>query len=124
MDNTKIAIYNNKGGVAKTTSVINLAYCLSTHGKRVLVVDCDTQENCFSFFLSNRSADAILHTDYDKIDHTTWFRYMQLNHAPVYDYIIFDMPPLLSEEVREIIRQCDTVYVPTILGEFEISGLK
>lgn len=124
MDSTKIAIYNNKGGVAKTTSVINLAYCLSTHGKRVLVVDCDTQENCFSFFLSNRSADAILHTDYDKIDHTTWFRYMQLNHAPVYDYIIFDMPPLLSEEVREIIRQCDTVYVPTILGEFEISGLK
>lgn len=41
-----------------------------------------------------------------------------------YSYILFDLPPTLSDEVKEIIHQCSTVYVPTILGEFEIAGLK
>ena len=50
METIKIGIFNNKGGVAKTTSVINLAYCIQKRDKNVLVVDCDTQENCFSFF--------------------------------------------------------------------------
>jgi ATPases involved in chromosome partitioning len=118
----KIAIFNNKGGVAKTTSVINLAYSLSQHGKSVLVVDCDQQENCFNFFANSLSADAILPTDYDKINIT---RYSQLPSNPEgYDYILFDMPPTLNDEVREIIGQCDRVYVPTILGAFEISGLR
>lgn len=48
MENKKIGIFNNKGGVAKTTSVINLAYSFQKKDKNVLVVDCDTQENCFS----------------------------------------------------------------------------
>lgn len=39
-----IAIINLKGGVAKTTSSINIAYILSTKGKRVLLVDNDKQE--------------------------------------------------------------------------------
>ena len=36
-----IAIINLKGGVAKTTSSINIAYILSAKGKRVLLVDND-----------------------------------------------------------------------------------
>ena len=121
----KIGIFNNKGGVAKTTSVINLAYSFQNHDKRVLVVDCDQQENCFGFFMANKTTDAILHTDYDKIDHTTWTRYSQLPAEPEgYDYVIFDMPPMITDEVRDILRQCDTVYVPVMIGEFEISGLR
>lgn len=121
----KIAIFNNKGGVAKTTSVINLAYSLSDFGKRVLVVDCDTQENCFTFFLSQGSTELILSTDYENISHTTWERYTQLPAEPDgFDYIIFDMPPFISDDIRKILRQSDVVYVPTILGEFEIAGLR
>ena len=41
-----IAIINLKGGVAKTTSSINIAYILSTKGKRVLLVDNDKQGDC------------------------------------------------------------------------------
>jgi chromosome partitioning protein len=41
-----ISFYNNKGGVAKTTSVITTASCLVELGNRVLVVDIDPQGNC------------------------------------------------------------------------------
>lgn len=121
----KIAIFNNKGGVAKTTSVINLAYSMREYGKNVLVVDCDAQENCFNFFLTENSNELILPTDYENISHTTWERYSQLSAEPEgFDFIIFDLPPFISDDIRKILRQSDIVYVPIMLGSFEIAGLR
>ena len=52
-----IALYTQKGGVAKTTSTIAFANILSLLGKDVLIVDLDSQGNCSTVFRVDNEED-------------------------------------------------------------------
>ncbi len=71
-----IAIINQKGGVGKSTTAINLAASLGDLGKRVLVVDFDPQGNATSGFGVDK--DALKYDVYDAL----------MNNVPMADVVV------------------------------------
>lgn len=57
--NRTIAVLNEKGGVGKTTTIIELAFQLGNAGKNVLVVDLDSQENCTKMLLGKKMSESL-----------------------------------------------------------------
>ena len=98
-----IAISNQKGGVGKTTTSINLSACLAEKGKKVLVIDIDPQGNTTSGLGLDK--DSLKATVYD----------LMINYAPIWDCI----SPSVVDNVSVIPSDRD------IAGaEIELVGIK
>ena len=56
---TVIAVANQKGGVGKTTTTIELASCFADQKKKVLVIDLDQQMNLSTYLGANMEMPSI-----------------------------------------------------------------
>jgi chromosome partitioning protein len=73
-----LSIFNNKGGVGKTTYMYHIAHLLARRGRRVLMVDCDSQCNLTSYSVSIENIEEAWQQDGNSI-----FRIIE----PVYEGI-------------------------------------
>src|ERR671912_2906647 len=90
---TVIAIANQKGGVAKTTSTFNLAHALVERGQRVLCIDADPQASLTGYF------------GYDPVElgakqQTLYFGLVGENPVPLSSLIVGDNPALIPTNIK------------------------
>lgn len=90
----KISIFNQKGGVGKTTTIINLSAALGKMGKKILIVDIDPQGNTTSG----------LGTDKRKLE------------SSIYDILINELP------LKQIVIQTSAENVFLVPSNVELAG--
>lgn len=135
-----IAIFNQKGGVGKTTTNINLAACLAKKGKKILVLDIDPQGNTTSGLGIEKknlkkssydlmieddinAEDVILKTGVDNLDIIP--ANVSLSGAEVELAIIRGREKRLKKALNQVKEKYDFIFIdcPPSLGLLTINSL-
>ena len=119
-----IAIANQKGGVGKTTTCVNLTAALTLMGKKVLLVDCDpqgnassgmgvaktTRPNSYDMLISeNTAAECVVQTEYGDVipaSKELAAASVELIDAPRREYVLKDKITALFSEYDYIFIDC------------------
>ena len=124
-----IAIANQKGGVGKTTTSINLSASLAAKGKKVLVIDTDPQGNTTSGFgiEKNELEDTIyelIEIELIGVDKKEFILKNEVDYVKDdYDFIIIDCPPSLNMLTINSMTTADSVLVPIQCEYYALEGL-
>ena len=134
-----VAVLNQKGGVGKTTTAVNLAACVGAKGKKVLLADIDPQGNSTSGFgidkrkiklsaydvISStcKASEAVIHTDFKNVDLIV----SNMNLAGA-ELEIIDKPKreaILKNALSEIWENYDYIFLdcPPSLGLITLNAL-
>ncbi len=148
-----IAICNQKGGVGKTTTCVNLSAALGILEKKVLVVDTDPQANAsVSFGYSSKKTNNpalqfmnfisvirnnIIKTKSPNVDllpfiedlnffepsETSKFKKAIQTISNSYDYVLIDCVPFFKRKNLEILESSDSVIIPVQCDYYALEGL-
>jgi len=102
-----LATTNSKGGVGKSTIAVHLAIWLHQQKKRVIVIDCDTQQSCSR--LLHRIDVEIPTVQMSTPDEVFKYALDLENQAEI---VIADGPAGLAELTRALLMVCDLALVP------------
>ena len=116
-----IAIANQKGGVGKTTTSVNLAASLGVLEKKVLLIDADPQANATSGL--GIDVDGVELGSYQLMEHTKTAKETIIDLKNDYDYILIDCAPSLGLLTLNALTAADSVIIPIQCEYFALEGL-
>src|SRR4051812_11016150 len=104
---TVIAVANQKGGVAKTTSTFNLAHALVEQGQRVLCIDADPQASLTEYF------------GFDPVDlgakkQTLYYGLVGDEPAPLSSLIVGENPAIIPANITLAQAEADLRALPAV----------
>lgn len=107
-----VAVYNNKGGVGKTTTTLNIAAALTLYRKRVLIVDFDPNQSDLGDALNlkplnGKVFEALANKEFDvkNIISTYKFEHPRVKEPPEFDVILADEQLVSQKDERELRQQ-------------------
>ena len=136
-----IAVANQKGGVGKTTTCVNLCAALHLSGRRILLLDGDPQgnassgigvpktrrPNAYDMMINGAQAvDCVVHTRYGDLIPTGKELAAASALLPLYsdyDYILIDCPPSLELLTVNALVAADSVLVPMQCEYYALEGI-